>query len=140
MHSCREKCGEVYQVVTFPVQVAEQGIGPVLGAISQSGSIVKMLQAHMKAFAPALEEVPQISQALLRDQRRNRPSMQLLDLPNEVLAHIFGFLDGPPPSEARRIQRAIDQGALSSRKRSSWCIRLCRIVTMPTVPSANWRQ
>ena len=46
------------------LQVAEQGIGPVLGAISQAGSIVKMLQAHyMKAIAPALEEAPQISQA-----------------------------------------------------------------------------
>lgn len=46
------------------MQVAEQGIGPVLGAISQAGSIVKMLQAHyMKVIAPALEDAHQIAQA-----------------------------------------------------------------------------
>lgn len=43
--------------------MAEQGIGPVLGAISQAGSIVKMLQTHyMKAIASSLEEAPQIAQ------------------------------------------------------------------------------
>jgi len=45
------------------LQVAEQGMGLVLGSIAQAGSIVKMLQTHYaKAIAPLLEDVPQMAQ------------------------------------------------------------------------------
>ena len=49
------------------LQVAEQGLGVVLGAISQAGTIVKMVQAHYaKSVAPLLEEVPAQAQQCSR--------------------------------------------------------------------------
>ena len=41
------------------LQTVEQGLGQVLGAISQAGIIIKMLQAHYgKVVAPLLEDAP----------------------------------------------------------------------------------
>jgi hypothetical protein len=40
----------------------------------------------------------------------------------------------------RNIDDARGQASSSSRKRSSWCMRSCRIVTTPTVPSTSHRQ
>lgn len=48
-------------------QVVEQGIGQVLGAVSQAGSIVQMLQAHFAAkVGPLLENVPHMAQLCSR--------------------------------------------------------------------------
>ena len=49
------------------VQIVEQGLGQVLGAISQAGIIIKMLQAHYaKVVAPLLEEAPPQAQQCSR--------------------------------------------------------------------------
>lgn len=46
------------------MQVAQQGIGQVLGAISQASAIIKMLQAHYSGkVSGLLEPAPHVAQA-----------------------------------------------------------------------------